>query len=74
MYLSKAKEHHVLAGFDWPPLLELASRRATRSVLRGVGAAGQSLPFDVNKALDVLGQTGAVQLPEGTPVGWAPSS
>ena len=33
MYLSKAKEHHVLAGFDQSSLLELASRRATRSVL-----------------------------------------
>ena len=40
-------------------------------MLRGVGAARQSLPFDVSKALDVLGQTGAVQLPDGTPVGWA---
>ena len=70
MYLSKAKELHIMAGHDWTPLLELVSRKAAQSVLRGLGSSRQSLLFNVDKALDVLSQPGAVRLPEGTPVGW----
>ena len=40
MYLSKAKEHHVLAGFDWSQLLEMASRRATRDEERNGAVEG----------------------------------
>jgi len=69
-YLSKAKELHIMAGHDWTPLLDLVSRKAIQSVLRGLGSSRQSSPFNVDKALDVLGQPGAVRLPEGTPVGW----
>ena len=71
MYLSKAKEQHIIAEFEWSPLLELVSKQAIRSVLRGLGTARQSLPFNVGKALDVLGQPDVVQLPEGSPMGWA---
>jgi len=71
MYLSKAKELHIIAGHEWSPLLELVSKRAIRSVLRGLGSSRQSLPFNVDKALDVLSQPDVVRLPEGTPVGWA---
>ena len=71
MYLSKAKEQHILAEFERSPLLELVSKQAIRSVLRGLGTARQSLPFHVGEALDVLGQPDVVQLPEGSPMGWA---
>ena len=69
-YLSKAKEHHLLAGHEWSPLLDFSAKRACRSVLRGVGAERQSQPFDVCKALDVLGLPGKVVLPTGAPIGW----
>ena len=60
----------AMAGHEWTPLLAIAARRASRSVLRGVGSARQSQPFDVLKAIDVLGQEGAVTLAAGAPMGF----
>ena len=38
-YLSKAKEIHVATFGDWTADLQLAARRTTRSVTRGIGPA-----------------------------------
>ena len=68
-YLSKAKEIHVLEGFEWSILLDMCGRKATHSVLRGVGAARQSKPFDLSKAITAL-EEGDVELPAEAPIGW----
>ena len=67
-YLSKAKEQHISAGHAWTDELALAARKATTSVLRGVGTARQSTPFDLDKALLVADKVPA-QL--ASPLGWS---
>ena len=44
-YLSKAKAMHVLAGHAWEVQLEMAFRKATLSVLRGLWVARRSASF-----------------------------
>jgi hypothetical protein len=41
-YLSKAKEHHILAGHSWDLQLDYVGRKATTSVTRGLGAPRRS--------------------------------
>ena len=67
VYLSKAKEHHIQAGHAWTDSLALAARKATTSVLRGLGAARQSAPFDVPRAI-ITAST--LEIPAGGPLGW----
>ena len=43
---------HILAGHPWEAQIELAFRHAALSVLRGLGVARQSAPFDVEMALN----------------------
>ena len=68
-YAAKAKEKHILEGFEWTTALEVIMRKASLAVLRGVGTSRQSSPFDLSKALDAL-STDQVSLPKGTPIGW----
>ena len=68
-YLSKAKEVHVLEGFEWSTLLEMCGKTATHSVLRGVGSARQSKPFDLLQVIATVDE-GEVELPDGAPLGW----
>ena len=50
MYLSKAKEHHVLAGFDWPPLLELPGNRYPLTSTRPWMCLGRLVLFSCRMA------------------------
>ena len=59
----------MLAGHQWETQVDLALRKAARSVLRCLGVPRQSAPFDVEVALQTVDKCG-VQLPPGTPVGW----
>jgi hypothetical protein len=68
-YMSKAKEHHILAGYDWCGQLDLVARKATTSVTRGLGMARQSTPFKLVQALEAV-REGKVVLPSEAPVGW----
>ena len=43
-YFTKAKEEHIKLGFQWSDALQLAVRKATTSVTRGIGPARQSAP------------------------------
>ena len=70
MYVSKAKEQHILSRFEWSELLDIAVKQATRSVLRGVGTARQSAPFNLDRAVDICRQSDSLLLPSGAPVGW----
>lgn len=67
-YASKAKEHHVLAGFKWEEVLSLTVRKTTQSVTRGLGLSRQAAPFDLDRALEV-----ADEVPQQAtgPIGWA---
>jgi hypothetical protein len=69
LYVSKAKEHHVTAGFRWDEQPELVTRKTTASVTRGVGVTWQSAPFDFARALKVSGD-GQVPPVTGAPIGW----
>eukprot|EP00973_Karenia_brevis_P068679 9549786-Karenia_brevis.AAC.1 len=53
-YVAKAKEHHILAGYEWSEMLGLVVVKATHSVARGVGSARQSKPFDLERAVNVI--------------------
>jgi hypothetical protein len=68
-YLSKAKEMHILGGFEWTPLLEMCFRKASHSVLRGIGAARQSRPFDLLRGIEVA-EADCFELGMGAPIGW----
>ena len=68
-YMSKAKEMHILDGYDWSHLLDICSKKATRSVTRGAGTARQSNPFDLEKAITACTLTPEV-IPACAPVGW----
>ena len=46
-YFSRAKEEHVVQGFQWSDALHLAVRKATMSITRGIGPARQSAPINV---------------------------
>ncbi|CAK0835747.1 unnamed protein product [Prorocentrum cordatum] len=67
-YMAKAKEAHTLAGWPWDEQLDLARRKATASVLRGLGVARQSAPFDLNAAVKAV-REGSVHLGPLAPVG-----
>ena len=69
-YMSKAKENHVLMGFEWNGQLDLVARKATTSVTRGLGMARQSTPFKLLLALEAMREN-KVDLPSTTPVGWS---
>ena len=68
-YQSKAKDMHVLAGFPWDVQLDLAFRKSSLSVLRGLGASRQSAPFDLILLLQKAAEPD-VQLTDGAPIGW----
>ncbi|CAK0883204.1 unnamed protein product, partial [Prorocentrum cordatum] len=68
-YMAKAKEAHTLAGWPWDEQLDLARRKATASVLRGLGVARQSAPVDLNAAVKAV-REGSVHLGPLAPVGW----
>lgn len=53
-YLSRIKECHVEAGFEWTNNLNLTARRCTRSVLRGLGGPARSEAFRLEDVLDYL--------------------
>ena len=46
-YFSRAKEEHVVQGFQWSDALHLAVCKATMSITRGIGPARQSAPINV---------------------------
>ena len=48
-YMSAIKDQHIGAGFVWDQGLDRASRKITRSVLRGIGPAKQAGTLDVIK-------------------------
>ncbi|CAK0840856.1 unnamed protein product, partial [Prorocentrum cordatum] len=66
--MAKAKAH-ALAGWPWDEQLDLARRKATASVLRGLGVARQSAPFDLNAAV-AAAREGSAHLGPLAPVGW----
>ena len=66
-YASKAKEHHILAGFDWSEALAMTIRKTTMSVTRGLGQSRQAAPFDLDRALAVADQ---VPRQIAGPIGW----
>ena len=68
-YMSKAREMHIISGNNWGEHLDLARRKATASVLRGVGVARQSAPFDLLAAVRAV-REGKVRLGPLAPVGW----
>eukprot|EP00435_Cladocopium_sp_Y103_P041955 s490_g11.t1 len=51
-YLSKAKEVHIQYGGDWSSDLQLESRRAVRSVTRGIGPVQQRMPFGIDRVIE----------------------
>ena len=67
--MSKAKEHHILAGHVWDQQLDFAGRKATASVTRGLGVARQSTPFNLLQALAAV-RADKVSLPDSAPMGW----
>jgi hypothetical protein len=69
-FAGRARELHILAGHPWDEELDLARRKATMSVLRGLGVARQSAPFDLMAVLRVF-EKGKVLHKDGAPVGWA---
>ena len=54
-YLGRAKSEHLAVSetSTWTAALDRASKEATRSVLRGAGAARQSQPLDIVRVADV---------------------
>ena len=61
-YMDRVKEKHVVLGFAWTEQLALEARKSKLSVLRGIGPARQSEPFDLIRVcraeasvVDVLG-------------------
>jgi hypothetical protein len=68
-YASKAKEQHILTGNVWDLQLDFAVRKATASVMRGLGVARQSTPFDLGQCLEAV-RGGEVALKDSAPVGW----
>ena len=53
-YLSRIKEFHITSGYDWSDRLDLIPKKCARSVLRGLGAAHRSEPFDLLGTFDRL--------------------
>ena len=68
-YLGKAREMHLLHGFDWEARLDIASRKSVWSVARGFGPARQSAPFDVPSVLAGVAR-GGFALGPWAPIGW----
>jgi hypothetical protein len=67
-YLSRAKEHHVenhTASAPWDKALELEARKSAMAVLRGIGPARQSQPFNLQATLNALND---ITSPVGAPV------
>ena len=69
-FAGKAREVHILEGHPWDEELDLARRKASLSVLRGLGVARQSAPFDIVLALNVCKENKVI-FPPGAPVGWS---
>ena len=69
-FVGKAREHHILEGHAWTEELDLVRRKATLSVLRGLGVARQSAPFDLLAVLRAV-QDGSYQPAAGSPMGWS---
>ena len=53
-YLSRIKEHHITSGFDWNDRLDLIAKKCARLVLRGLGGAHRSEPFDLIAVSETL--------------------
>ena len=53
-YLSRAKECHTEAGYEWTTQLQNTSRKCTRSVLRGLGGPSRSEAFDFCSVIQYL--------------------
>lgn len=68
-FASKANGHHILSGFPWDAQLGLAVRKASASVMRGVGVARHSGPFDILQALRIL-REGKGPAQQEAPLGW----
>ena len=62
-YLSRYKELHVANGHVWTDVLQLEAKSSVASVLRGIGPARQSAPFDLQRAFSLESECGAV--PQG---------
>ena len=69
-FMGKAREHHILEGYTWTEELDLARRKATLSVQRGLGVARQSAPFDLVAVLRAV-QDGSYQPAANAPLGWS---
>eukprot|EP00435_Cladocopium_sp_Y103_P018803 s4904_g4.t1 len=46
-YLSRIKEYHITSGYDWSDRLDVILKKCARSVLRGLGGAHRSEPFEL---------------------------
>ena len=53
-YVSRIKEHHIMAGFGWTERMALIMARCTRSVLRGLAGSKRSEAFEWTKVFTYL--------------------
>lgn len=56
-YLSRVKEHHISAGYNWNDRLDLISTKSARSVLRGFGGAHRSEAVELTSTIEALQDT-----------------
>ena len=65
-YVSRAKDFHLSAGYEWTDLLQRTVQKCTRSVLRGLAGPSRSEAFDFAAVASALtSNTG--QLAQGGP-------
>ena len=53
-YLGRAKEFHVMSGFEWSDRLDIIAKKCTRSVLRGLAGPARSESFDLVAVVKAL--------------------
>ena len=64
-YLPGIKEHHITSGFDWNDRVDLIAKKCARSVLRGLGGAHRSEPFDLIAVSETLKLSAEPLVPKG---------